>query len=580
MSISFASPSARAAASDLTISVSPLGLIELADEEFEIHGPRITRYANHWAFYIGQHWAYKREPGEAQITFNYTRAFSDFSTNFTFGRGVFFSSPLETSAIVPSRINRVWTVDNDKESLLWDIGNQGSVSGDCFVKIAYEEPHLQPPKAVPGIQQRFIPGKVKILVINSSYSFPEWYPHDKDRLLRFKMKYKFWGTADDGTRQVFTYTEIISETWIEEYINDDLVNGRPNPVGEIPVVHIPNLTVSGSPWGRSDVDDVIPLNRQFNETATDVADMITYHAAPITVVTGAKISSLESGPRKMWAVPEGAEISNLVLDPGGVDAALNFLAFIKKGMHELTGVPEGALGDVQPISNTSGVALAIQYQSMMNRYRQKVINYAKGFKKINRFVLLTLALKEPLSFEWDETEDSELEQGQLRVLDPEDPLTYVTDVHWPPPLPVDTLVALNEIQVMMELGLESKKGALKRLGEEFPAEKLLELFRERVEDAKDDAALDLMRAQFAQAVLAETGMLPTPGGPVPGEQTPPPGGSGENGTGQSTEPTPPLPLQSPHAPDSATKQKLMTELTTRAYGTRVPVHRSTNTEED
>lgn len=32
MSISFVSPSMRAAASDLSISVSPLGLVELADE--------------------------------------------------------------------------------------------------------------------------------------------------------------------------------------------------------------------------------------------------------------------------------------------------------------------------------------------------------------------------------------------------------------------------------------------------------------------------------------------------------------------------------------------------------------------
>ncbi|WP_329271927.1 hypothetical protein [Streptomyces sp. NBC_01451] len=36
MSIAFVSPSMRASASDLTISVSPLGLVELADEEFEL----------------------------------------------------------------------------------------------------------------------------------------------------------------------------------------------------------------------------------------------------------------------------------------------------------------------------------------------------------------------------------------------------------------------------------------------------------------------------------------------------------------------------------------------------------------
>jgi hypothetical protein len=35
----------RASGSDLTIAISPLGLVELADEEFEVHGPRLNRYA-------------------------------------------------------------------------------------------------------------------------------------------------------------------------------------------------------------------------------------------------------------------------------------------------------------------------------------------------------------------------------------------------------------------------------------------------------------------------------------------------------------------------------------------------------
>jgi hypothetical protein len=46
MAIDFHSPSYRAGGSDLTISISPLGLVELADEEFEVHGPRLNRYAH------------------------------------------------------------------------------------------------------------------------------------------------------------------------------------------------------------------------------------------------------------------------------------------------------------------------------------------------------------------------------------------------------------------------------------------------------------------------------------------------------------------------------------------------------
>jgi hypothetical protein len=56
MSLNFYPPSYRAAASDLTVAISPLGLVELADEEFEVHGPRLNRYASNWAWYLGHHW--------------------------------------------------------------------------------------------------------------------------------------------------------------------------------------------------------------------------------------------------------------------------------------------------------------------------------------------------------------------------------------------------------------------------------------------------------------------------------------------------------------------------------------------
>ena len=65
--VDFSPPSYRAASSDLTISISPLGLVELADEEFEVHGPRLNRYSLNWAMYLGHHWGYRREQGEMQI---------------------------------------------------------------------------------------------------------------------------------------------------------------------------------------------------------------------------------------------------------------------------------------------------------------------------------------------------------------------------------------------------------------------------------------------------------------------------------------------------------------------------------
>ncbi len=138
MSIDFSPPSYRAASSDLTISISPLGLVELADEEFEVHGPRLNRYSLNWAMYLGHHTAFRRQQGEPQMVFNYYRAITDFIINFTFSKGVQYRSPKETEAIVPDLLERVWEVDNNKATVLWEIGQQGACSGDAFIKFAYE----------------------------------------------------------------------------------------------------------------------------------------------------------------------------------------------------------------------------------------------------------------------------------------------------------------------------------------------------------------------------------------------------------------------------------------------------------
>src|SRR5262245_58012944 len=239
MAVTFYPASYRAAASDLTIAISPLGLVELADEEFEVHGPRLNRYANNWAWFLGHHWAYRREIGQPQLTFNWVRAFSDFFVNFSFGKGINFHSPAATSAIVPYALKEVWEVHNNKLAIIMEIGQLGSVSGDVFVKVAYEQPFVD----AAGVPHE---GRIRILPLNPAFCFPEWHPHDRTRLIRFKLKYKFWGTAQDGSRQVMTYVELMTEDMVEEYINDELIDQRPNIVGEIPIAFCPNYPVASS----------------------------------------------------------------------------------------------------------------------------------------------------------------------------------------------------------------------------------------------------------------------------------------------------------------------------------------------
>lgn len=559
--IQFSSPSQRAVGSDLAISVSPLGLVELADEEFEVHGPRLNRYASHWAFYLGHHFAYRREPGEPQFAFNYVRALSDFITNFCFSKGVHFRSVPQYSHIIPALLKRVWEMDNVKEDVLWEIGQQGSVAGDAFVKVAYDPAYAD---AAGGLH----PGRVRILPLHPAHCYPEWHPHDKDRLLRFKLKYRFWGNSPEGTRQVFTYVEIMTDETIEEYVNDELIDSRPNPMGTIPVVHIPNIRISGSPWGASDISDVIPLNREYNEKALEISDILNYHSAPVTIMTGAKMSNLERGAKKVWAIPsEKAQVFNLEGGTSAITPGLEYLGQIKMAMHEMTGVPSNALGELQPISNTSGVALSITYQPMMQRYHMKKMTYGEGFKKINALVLRTLFIFEPNTVLYNPDTEGMLEPGQAMAVDPTDPLAYQTVVHWPPPLPIDQLIVLNEIQMKMGLQLESKRGALRSLGEEFPDEKAEEIFQEMKEDAIERAALDLFKAQADAFTMSTTGLIPGPG--PDGQQSvpaPPPPSEGE-GSGAGA---PPGPVVAPTLLDS----ELQNQIATLAFGTKLAQRRN------
>lgn len=460
-------------------------------------------------------WAYRRPPGEPQLTANYVATISDFLTNFSFSKSISFGVDPEFTHITPALLDRVWDQDNRKNELLWMMGNIGSIYGDVFVKVAYE------PAWENTATGDINPGRVRILPLNPSFCFPEWHPHDKDRMVRFKMKYRFWSTSPQGARMVNTYVEIITDDYIQEFVNDKLIDSRPNPLGEIPVVHIANKPVAASPWGLSDIIDLIPLNRTFNEVSTDILDIINYHTAPVTIITGAKATNLERGANKIWAIPnKEARVENLTGGFDGIAPALELLDRIKLWMHEMSGVPENALGKEQEISNTSGVALAIQYMPTMLKYELKKTQYGNGFRKISQLSLKTLFLFEPSTTMYDQNTMGIMGDNQPPVISPADPQVYNIDIRFPAPLPQDQLVLLNEIQAKLMLELESKKGALQALGEQYPDEKLQELFQEQLDDTKMAAAKRLLSTHIDAVIAMMTGVLPEGAGtPLDGGET-------------------------------------------------------------
>ena len=112
-------------------------------------------------------------------------------------------------------------------------------------------------------------------------------------------------------------------------------------------------------------------------------------------------------------------------------------------------------------------------------------------------------------------------------------------------------------------------GALRTLGEEFPAAKLEEIRTELIEDAKSDGAISLLKSQINAAIASLTGILPEDGGEMPPGAQP---GDG-TGPGPSGQPGIVTPFE------AETIDQMSAELVSKAYGTTIPKNRGVDTEE-
>jgi hypothetical protein len=123
---------------------------------------------------------------------------------------------------------------------------------------------------------------------------------------------------------------------------------------------------------------------------------------------------------------------------------------------------------------------------------------------------------------------------------------------------------------MLSLGLESKEGALRTLGEEFPTEKLYEIRQELLDDARADGALKLIQTQIEQEIMQLTGTAMPEGasGMMQGA-----GGGTDGQTPMGAAMEKPL-LDGADAVAQQGESALRNALVTEAYGTKIPQRRN------
>lgn len=475
------------------------------------HHDRLKWYREAWRFYRAQHWEWTRGDDQPFVTLNYARKFVDKHVHALVGKGweiqipddpITPESEREQRKFVKDYLDEVWRRNNKGVTSI-EAAQMGSVTGDVFIRVSRATDHPEHPgEAYPRID-----------VIPSRFVFPEFggpFGYDRKRISSVLIvfpRYKSMAERDDddqragaGRRRKGPYgetqktLEFYAERWfpdrVEYYDPADLTDGTrarvydgrptrtgPNPLGEIPVVHIQNFPLAGEYFGTSDLADVLLANREMNEKATDVSDVINYHGSPTTVLFGARISTLEKGANRMWSIPEkDARIENLELR-GDLSASMRYVEMIKQAMHELGSVPEIALGKMA--SSATGVALAMQMAPLTDRRDVKAQHYARGFADVNRLCLKIGAIAGPADFR---RQFAELETQKYR-----------TEIKWPEVLPRDEAIELDKASTRLELKLTSRRFEQAKMG--MSPSDIERIKGEIKEEAEGDADVEFQTGQ-------------------------------------------------------------------------------------
>lgn len=444
--------------SNLSIASNPF-LFEMGLSKDELN--RVNEEIENWLFYKGRQWKFQRPDGEPQVTANYVKAFVDKGVAFLAGKGFTINTEAEVEEITKPFLDAVWD-DNNRALLFTEMAQMGGVTGNVFVKVGVD---TFDPEKEPHMYELYPKGRIRLVLLPSTCVFPRFDAHDRERMTEVNIIYKVL-LNEGGNLKEYWYREHITPHTITEYLGDRMIKRVNNPIKMINVVHIKNIPVAGEPFGQADISDIKPIQKELNEKMTDISDIINYHAAPVTIIKGARSSKLERGARKVWAgLPKDADVYNLELK-SDLSAALNYIGILKTAMFEIGKIPENALGAKKSISNTSGVALHIENQPLMELTRTKWSTYGKGIREIN-----VLILKFAAHLELDE-----FPLEKFNAVPPK--IRYATTIQFKDPLPKDELIQMQLIAQKMALNLQTRLDALKELGEVNAKEKLEDIKQE------------------------------------------------------------------------------------------------------
>lgn len=368
-------------------------------------------------FYKGKQWSYKKEGGGTMRTYNYVFTVVENMTAFLTNEAPQMSSPARdvTNPVERSlaegrtKILDAIHEDNSHSLVFQRAVRTGSITGDSFIfgAIPTFKTNDKGEKQFDRIRYWNIEKPENIRVIWKDENFSEIAGFIKQyriavstakKLFAQEIKDKNITVEPDANPQTSTPepTQVPMIT-IKEYWDDTeyvlFFNKDNKPVhyvkhdwGFVPLQYVPNIHLPGEPKGTSDIEHELDPQQEYNERASDMADIIKEISQP--AYWGKNLDNLtevRSGQTVIYQVGDDGEI-NAMPKSGNTFPMETYLNDRKNDMISISGLNQVLYPGSQTLQAT-GRALSVVMQGVNNKISLRKEWWIRAFKELNKTIL-------------------------------------------------------------------------------------------------------------------------------------------------------------------------------------------------
>jgi hypothetical protein len=413
---------------------------------------RLKNYRELLNFYHGQQWESRERRGEKRLTFNYTKVFIDKVTSYLMSGFSFVIEPQENTDEARIKAERAELAlyqvheDNNLEQLDLETEIDCAVLGDGCYKVIWDTQAKRVKVTAPDVQ--------------GIYAW--WLGDDITRVWRLASRYVLSAEEAELLYQVkpkskqATVVELWTDREFELYLDDSLVERKPNPYGFIPFVLYPNLREPKQFWGISDISPIMQSQRELNRAISQLAKILELSGNPIAVLENVEESEdIAIKPGAVWNIPEDAKAYLLdLLQGGGVSLHIDYINLLYRTLHDISESPRAAFGGTE--RDLSGIALEIELNPLLQKVKRKRIIRSSVYNRRNEMILKLLA----------KYRGEDYRQNTYRTV-------------WSPILPHDLEKLASNEQTLIQSGIHSRRRAMVELGVKDPENEFKKWLEER-----------------------------------------------------------------------------------------------------